>query len=210
LRNAIVGGLGAVLAGIVLLALGAHVPYLQAASNESGKQAAPQKSGKITNVQQEVAALGVWSGMPETYAVGDLKATVSDAVRTATGRLAALTPPELWRRGPDFAGRPIFLVGQVRELARRRRQFIPGEEIVVVGRDPGYRVFLATNNPALAHVQTDDLVYALGYLVATGYGNGLRVGYFVSVDASGAGEVSDLSPSNPVARRAREASVLPL
>jgi hypothetical protein len=186
--------------GVVLLALGAHIPFLQAA---------PKEPDGITDIQQEVAALDVWSGPPETYVVGDLKATVADAVTSSTGELVAMTPPELWRRGPKFAGRPVFLVGQVRERASRLRRFIPREEIVVAGRDQSYRVFLATNNPALFGVHEGDLVYALGYLVATGRGEGLRVGYFVTVEASGAGDVSGLDPSNHVAKRAHDATFPP-
>jgi len=212
--------LGATVAGGLLVAV------VVAVFLETGNQQTPGPGGSPgvseiqppANATEEAAQRSFWSQPPQVFegAEGTLSYPgdgngpyIGEVAAVELGDVVALTPRELVEDGARYAGLPVFLVGQVAGQQARRSEFID-RELRLVGREPGFEAYVATDD--IAALETGDRVYALGRIAAAGEattttGTRGQAAYFLSLlnENGGTVELGLLQPgSGAIARALRK------
>jgi hypothetical protein len=162
-------------------------------------------TGPAKSVAGDVSGLDVWLKAPTTYKFPALSASLGSAT-VAAGDLVALTPKDVWAHGADYEDKPVYLVGRVLVDRTLKTRYAPHHEIKLRGYTDGYIAYLATDSRSLAAVRSGDIVYALGYVAATGRIVDESAGvYFVAPSMTDAGLVANIKNRNAVWIRAQTA-----
>jgi hypothetical protein len=215
-REAVKVVLGGVVTLVIALVI-ARVTIFKPDSDRStvtARSAATQAKppAQLKTVQDEIRSLDVWQGVPDTFKIGEVE-NYETRAEVDSADVAAYTPRELWSDATYYEQDPVYIVGRVISDRARKTEFLPSHEDELRGYARDYEAYVAAEYGELDTVRSGDVVFALGYVAATGNakrldGKLVRAVYFVTPRFGDSGLASEAPSGSHVAALGRDAARL--